>query len=273
LSTVVATCDTVFELKEAPPHVLMALGSNGLAEYSAEPATATQAWSESCVAGQAPSLTCGSSKWMNVTNCDRECDVCRCDIQTTAYEADRINKQSYYQDGSTLTIAPFGVALTGGYCVQGDVLEVTSDAGYMAFRRVYRYPHCDLRDLGRVAGCEQLDAPPVCQGEVMPCTALAFNLCDGTPGCEEGRCDGPALDCADVENCVAPCVLGASGCEGMSSCGAFNTLEKCHGDANSIFPDTPCRWLDMECGGTALPCAEIPTEQCDFVPGCQLMAP
>jgi hypothetical protein len=129
---------------------------------------------------------------------------------------------------------------------------------------------CHLADFGVVPGCELTNKPVTCQGTVLACDDRA-GLCNG--GCtlnDKGRCTGGPLQCESFLVCPFECDLeydySCSGgqflCAGLNEYACEDTAEDYDGEA--------CTWQPAFCEGTATPCKDVPTDECNLVPGCAL---
>jgi hypothetical protein len=238
--TSLGDCDMTTALKGEVPNALMTLTDGGDAEYFAAGAPTQVSWSESCVTSKVSQFTCGAKVWTGVSNCKLACDTCSCDSSLGSAAEDN---GSWQRTATTLTLSPWGKSIALDYCLQGKVLELSTDGLYLTYELV-----------------NTVSAPKACAGR-------SAAECTAGKGCSVGACVG-ATDCdlADFEGeCLTMkgCTWDAEACqgEGQLDCalGDFGKVPGCE------FVDKP-----LACTGKRPACSTLDSAACEGAGGCTL---
>lgn len=238
--SVLGSCDTMVELKGDVPRVLMTLEDGGSARYFAEGAPSTQSWSERCVTSKIPEFSCGSSAWTGVYNCKVDCDTCRCD---SSLDANTDDSGSWQRTAETLVLAPSGNAVTLDYCVEGNLLKLSSTGTYLEFERVHT--------VSNPAPCAGRTAETCISGE-----GCSLGACIGAPSCTSAGSEGTCLT-------QQGCSWDAAQCRGQAqqTCGLADF---------GVVPGCDFSEQEMTCAGTTKPCAQLDVGTCEQQKGCTL---
>jgi hypothetical protein len=131
-------------------------------------------------------------------------------------------------------------------------------------------PLCTLAEYGVLPGCGIYQPGATCVGTPGPCLDIPAAQCTNIPGCQvRDICQGPALDCRQIEQYLNVCDydIGCSessnGCVGASTCGAQPTQLRCKSRYD-------CMWTPGVCAGTPPACASNSLTSCGRAPGCSI---
>jgi hypothetical protein len=169
-----------------------------------------------------------------------DCDTCSCD---SSLGSAAVDDGIWTRTPTTLTLSPWGEAISFAYCLKDGALELSTDGAYLTYEPVYT-----------------LSTPKACAGRTA-------SQCEAGKGCSLGACVG-ANDCdlADFEGeCLTMkgCAWDAKQCqgEGQLDCGLAD------------FGHVPgCELLDkpLVCTGKQAACSTLDRASCESVDGCSL---
>jgi hypothetical protein len=128
---------------------------------------------------------------------------------------------------------------------------------------------CGLGDFGVVPGCELTTQAVSCQGTPEACESRLGACSHGCAVNTEGRCSGDALQCDMFSFCPISCGSCNVGSTGEIEC-AIRDEFTCD-SLNENYEGEGCTWERQYCEGSPIPCGDLPAEECDAVPGCQLV--
>lgn len=277
------SCPMVTEFVGEPSdRYILTLHENGLAESATEPLRVTLSWSESCVIGKTPALSCRSGAW-EYSNCKLDCDICSCDSIIGA-ETSGTRLWDWTEEALFLNLSGEATA-EFAYCMTGNKLELSAPDLYLVYSRINKlaWPTaCSLRTaetcligapdtcrrggcVGEVA-CTYADteaaclAAPGCSWDANGCSGNAPSKCDladygVVPGCGfTTRCQGEPVACESriAAGCKDGCTLAA--CKG----GAL----QCEDFSVSACPPPCAVGPDGSCVGPAFDCSTLTQYAC-----------